>query len=361
MKKKFAIVTALTLIASMLVACGGVNPDKYVTLGAYEGMEVEVSYVTYTEEDVENSVVAELDAYVDAYDMYEYTVTDEDTVSQGSIVNIDYVGTLNGEAFAGGTAEGAHLEIGSGSFIDGFEDGLVGVKVGETVDLNLTFPEDYTADLAGQDVVFTVTVNSIDLREKPEYNDEFVASLQLDPTITTYEAMKDYIRDYLQSSCDEQNKTTLQLALWNTVYETCEVSEPPQELIDEQKEALSEYYEMYAEMYGMDLETFVTSYMGTDMATYEADMVTAATEEAKIDLVYKAIAKKEGIKVTDEIINESAANEYEMYGYASVEEMLADTGAEDYEAYVLRQEVLERLAEVMVVVETEPTSLMGTY
>lgn len=359
MKKRLSIVTALVLVSSMLVACGGMNPDKYVTLGNYEGIDVEVSYVTFTEEEVETSVNAELDAYVEAYDLYDYSVSDETTVSQGSIVNIDYVGTLNGEAFSGGTAEGAHLEIGSGGFIDGFEDGLVGKTVGETVDLNLTFPEEYhSPEMAGKDVVFTVSINSIDLREKPTYDDEFVASLQLDASITSYETMKDYIRDYMQSSCDEQNELALQEAVWTAVYGTCEVSEPPQELVDEKKIAAGEYYEKYAEAYGMDLETFISN-MGMDMTTYEEELSTIAVEDAKMELVYMAIAKKEGIKVDDKLVKATAEEEYAMYGYESAEALIEDMGEGEYEAYVLRKEVLEKLSEIVNVVEAEPISLIG--
>lgn len=137
--------------------------EKYVKLNDYMNMTVELSK-DYTVSD------ADIQSYIEyLMSMYpSYEVSDKKTVESGDVVNIDYVGKIDGEEFSGGSATGQHLEIGSGSFIDGFEDGLIGKNVGETVELNLTFPEDYTnnTDLAGKAVVFTVTINSIDTKKK---------------------------------------------------------------------------------------------------------------------------------------------------------------------------------------------------
>ena len=130
------------------------NALDYVTLGEYKGLTVQDQPVEVTEEQIDS----EVEYYIQLADALE-SVT-EGTVEEGDTANIDYEGKLNGEAFDGGTAKGYDLIIGSDSFIDGFEDGLIGVAVGETVDLPLTFPENYgNEELAGQDVVFTVTVN----------------------------------------------------------------------------------------------------------------------------------------------------------------------------------------------------------
>ena len=140
--------------------------EKYVTLGSYEGMSVEVAGdFEVSEEDVISYINDMLTYYPN------YTDTDKQVVEDGDCVDIDYEGKKDGVAFDGGTAEGHVLEIGSDSFIDGFEDGLIGAKVGETRDLNLTFPENYqSAELAGAKVVFTVTVNKIVDKEIVTYD-----------------------------------------------------------------------------------------------------------------------------------------------------------------------------------------------
>ena len=192
MKKK--LLTAVLLTMTMLLAgCSGkdageeatgssesINPEDYVKIGTLEGIEVTAEVEgEITEADVDAQIESELNYYVQYANMYDYeAVPDKTVVEDGDMVNIDYEGIKDGEAFAGGTAKGAYLEIGSGSFIDGFESGLVGHSVGEAVDLNLTFPENYSStDLAGQAVVFHVTINSIHDASKqivPEFNDEFI-------------------------------------------------------------------------------------------------------------------------------------------------------------------------------------------
>lgn len=361
MKKKLCLAAILTMMMTVLGGCGKVNPDKYVTLGNYKDLSVEVSYVTFTDEDVQTCAENELNAYIQIYDLYEYEpIVSANTVEQGHIVNIDYEGRINGEIFAGGSAQGAHLEIGSGQFIPGFEDGLVGKNVGENVNLDLTFPEDYqNTEYAGKDVVFSVSINSIDERENPEFTDELIASLNMGQDITTYEAYLDYLKNYLQDTCDEQNETALQSAIWEKVYAACEVSDPPQEMIDKQYADLEEYFQSYADYYSMDLETFVSSQMGMDMDAFKEKNMESATEQAKIELVYMAIAKAEGIDVNDKMMDEVAESEYALYGYTSADELINEMGEEDYKSHVMRVKVMERLSELVTVVENEPVSLLA--
>ena len=132
------------------------NVDECVKLAEYKGLEVTLGAYEVKEEDVKSNIESTLASYPN------YIDTDKTTVEEGDIANIDYEGLKDGVAFEGGTAQGANLEIGSNSFIDGFEDGLIGKKVGEDVELNLTFPEDYqNTELAGQAVVFKVKINKI--------------------------------------------------------------------------------------------------------------------------------------------------------------------------------------------------------
>lgn len=380
MKKKIKLIMLFAMMAAMLCACGKkgddslsdnqieVDPDDYVKLGDYSNLSVEVTYYDYSEEDVKSCVDSELEFYVDYYansynlDLYDYQVDlSANTVAQGSIVNMDYTGRIDGVAFEGGSAEGAHLVIGSGKFIPGFEDGLVDKQVGETVDLDLTFPEDYqNADYAGKNAVFTVSINSIDTRSMPEYTDELIQTLNISQDITTYQQYEDYIRQYLQDSCDDANEQMLQESIWNAAYGTCEVSDPPQQMVDSFYEDLNEYFETYAQYYSMDLETFISSQMSMDMETYQEKNREAATEEAKKELAYMAIAKAEGIVVDDTMMQEAAEAEYADYGYESADVMIQTMGKADFSSYVMRQKVLKRLEEIVTVKENEPVSIMET-
>jgi len=361
MKKKLCLAAILSMMMVVLAGCGKLNPDKYVTLGNYKDLSVDVTYVTFSEEDVQTCADNELGVYIQTYDLYDYEpIVSANTVEQGHIVNIDYEGKIDGQIFAGGSAQGAHLEIGSGQFIPGFEDGLVGKNVGENVELDLAFPEDYqNAEYAGKNVVFSVSINSIDKREMPEITDELIASLNMSEEITTYDAYLDYLRKYLQDTCDEQNETALQNAVWEAVYAVCEVSDPPQEMIDKQYADLEEYFRSYAEYYSMDLETFVSSQMGMDMTAFQEKNTESATEQAKIELAYMALAKAEDIDVNDKMMNEVAESEYALYGYASAEDLINEMGEEDYKSHVMRIKVMERLSELVTVVENEPVSLLA--
>lgn len=335
------------------------DPDDYVTLGDYDGLPAEIAYYTFSEEDVQMCVENDLGFYVEYFDLYDYEpIVSANTVENGSLVNIDYRGTLDGVAFDGGTAAGAHLLIGSGSFIPGFEDGLIGANVGDVVELNVTFPENYTEELAGQDAVFTVSVNSIDIQLMPTFTDELIASMNLGEDLTTYDAYVQYVRDYLKENCDEENQYILEDTVWEAAYSVCQVSDPPEFLVNSYVNDLEEYYESYAAYYGMDMETFVTSQMGITMEEYARMKQEYAIDQAKVELAYMAIAKAEGIDVDDAKIQEVAEEEYEMYGYISADEFITSITKFDFRSYVRRKLVTERLKEKIKIIELEPVSYL---
>ena len=246
--------------------------------------------------------------------------------------------------------------IGSGRFIPGFEDGLIGANVGDTVELNVTFPENYTEELAGRDAVFTVSVNSIDMQVMPTFTDELIASMYLGEDLTTYDAYVQYTRDYLKESCDEENQYMLEDTVWEAAYSVCQVSDPPEFLVNAYMNELEEYYEGYASYYGMDMENFVTSQMGITMEEYARIKQESAIDQAKAELAYMAIAKAEGINVDDAKIQEVAEEEYAMYGYTSADEFITSITKFDFRSYVRRKLVTERLEEKITIIELEPIS-----
>ncbi len=335
------------------------NPDDYVTLGDYEGLEVEVDTYNYTAEDVEQEMQSEFDYYIQNTQAYDYKKLDKDTVEDGDIVNIDYVGKKDGVAFDGGTAQGAHLTIGAGQFIDGFESGLIGHKVGETVSLNLTFPEQYhSEELAGQAVVFDVTINSIDEQSVPELNDEAVQ--KMGSGHNTVDEFKKSTEEYIAEKVAEQNEESKKAAVWEKVYGLCKVSDPPEAMVQDVLDRIATNLAAYANQYQVSEDDFLTIYMGTTREEYDVSSKENAVTSASEKLVAAAIAKKEGIEITDEVINEYASKDAEKYGYDSADAVIQQAGKESYYDYVLGQKVDDFLLTKVKIKEKEPVSIMST-
>ena len=265
------------------------------------------------------------------------------------MANIDYEGKKDGVAFDGGTAAGYDLEIGSGTFIPGFEEGLVGVKVGETKDLTLTFPENYqSADLAGQEVVFTVTVNSISAYHTPELNDEFVSGLGIEG-VTNVEQFEAYAKEGLEMEAENSYRINVQMQLLTLAVQNATIKDPQPELVSKYKNMSTSQMEYQAAMYGVDLETFVQGYYGVDMATFEAEMETGALETAKQALLCYKIALTENIEVTEEEMNTSIEANYAAMGYPSVETFKETVDLKEYKDSLLLDKVVNFLIENAVI------------
>ena len=328
-----------------------INVDEYVTLGEYKGLEVVSNVQVISDEEVESYI-----DYVVSMSGELEEVTDRDVVENGDVTNIDYEGKKDGVAFDGGTDEGYDLKIGSGSFIPGFEEGLVGVKKGETVDLNLTFPEDYPAeDLAGAEVVFTVTVNGIYQAVIPEFSDEFVASLEIE-NVATMDEYRAYIKSMMEESEKENALQDIQTQLISMVTENAEVSGVPQELVDRFYNINVNNMNYNAMMYGMDLESFVSAYYGLDAETFEAETVAAVEESAKQALVCLKIAADENITVTDEEMDAAVEENYAGYGYTSVDEFKAAIDMEEYRESLLLNKIVDFLVENATITEVPELS-----
>ena len=289
----------------------------YVTVGEYKDLPVELDPVLATDEDVMAEVNNQV-AYHDAYD-----VLTEGTVAEGDIANIDYEGKKDGVAFEGGTAQGYDLEIGSGTFIPGFEEGLVGVAVGDTVDLPLTFPEQYySEELAGAEVVFTVKVNSI--KKVPELSSELVNKLS-DGMYSTIDAYLANVRTTLEEEQKQAQDSITTNELMTQLYNTCTVNDYPQELVDYSLKEMNNYYTGFAESYGMTLEDFVQQYFGMDIDTYNQESEAAVKSSLEQELILAAVAESEGIdQLSDEEYAEGCSRYAENLGYDSADAFRAD-------------------------------------
>ena len=338
MKKRMtAIVVAGVTAAMLLAGCQTKElSNEYVTISEYKGVEItKIEKVEVTDEDVETEIQAILDTY---------STTEEVTgraAELGDIANIDYVGKKDDVAFDGGTAEGYDLELGSGTFIDGFEDGIVGYNVGETFDLNLTFPETYySEDLAGQEVVFTVTLNSLSVVVVPELTDEFVKE-NLSAESETVEEYKAEIKAELQELNDEDYETSLRNAAWSAILENATINEYPEDAVQEYVDILYSEYETMASYYGMEFADFLTTYMGMDEETFAAQVEEVGQAQVKSDLVRDLLVENVNVD-TSEAVFEAAYEEYaEYYGYETVEDFLSAMETADNKDYLDRLILLE--------------------
>ncbi len=288
--------------------------NECVTLGNIDDMTVTLENdYTLTDEIVHNNIESLL-----AYQAI-YEVTDKQVVETGDIVNIDYVGKKDGVAFNGGTATGYRLTIGSGQFIPGFEDGLIGVRVGDTVDLDLTFPENYgSEELAGAAVVFTVTVNSIDKQISMTYDeltDEFVSE---NFGMATVSELEENVRERLVEMGEEQKQTEIEDLVTEKVISEAEINIPDglvDQLCDQWVGILQNRNELD------DFESYVEGNYQLTMDEFYTQLREEVVENTKKQLVFEAVADKLKVTVSDEELDEyiDSIVSAGTYGYSSEE------------------------------------------
>ena len=319
----------------------GITAADYVELPAdYASLTVEVEPAAeVSDEEVENKIYEVRESKRELQEVDGRT-----TVEDGDIVNIDYVGRIDGEEFAGGSDQGYDLTIGSGSFIDGFESGLIGHEVGETVTLELTFPENYSdTTKAGVAAEFDVTINSIQEYNSPELTHEFVADLgimdEFGNAIASVDEFRSYVRNYLIESNESQYTQRLEEAIKNALAEKSTFKqEVPSAMVERVTESMVQELTTYAMQYGLDLKTLMQLAYGSTEEGYLDDIRAMASESVKRVIILKAIGDKEGLVMTDDQFQaelETAVNSAS--GYTSV----SDVPREDVEAY---REVLDRQA-----------------
>ncbi|MBQ9252329.1 MAG: trigger factor [Clostridia bacterium] len=279
-----------------------VQPD--VTLGQYKGLEVEIDKQELTDAMIDAEIERDRDKASRTVDVEDRPVAD------GDIVNLDYAGTIDGVAFEGGTAQGQSLTIGSGNFIPGFEEQMIGMAIGEEKDLNVAFPADYhSAEVAGKDAVFHVKVNGIQVVEKPELDDDFAADISDFDTFADYKA--DLVKR-LTERVEKNNENAAKNALVDKAVENAEV-DIPQAMIDTQGDYMIREMEMNAAYQGIRLDDYL-KYMGMTREALKAQNEPEAIRRVKNELVIEAIRKAEGIEPTEEDIEKQIAEQAERYG-----------------------------------------------
>lgn len=279
-----------------------------VELNKYKDFNFKKVTVEISDADIEDALIT-----LQERDMTYEPVENRDTVQKGDVAVIDFEGKKDGVAFEGGTAKGFSLNIGSGHFIPGFEDGVIGMKKGETKDLNLTFPKEYnSAELAGKDVVFTVTVHEIKEKVKPEINDDFARDI--DPNSKGLDDLKSKLKKGLQTEADKAT----QLEAFGQILEQIVKENPfevPYSFVKEQSDrlafnAMNQFYQMglNPEQVGISFEMMAQRYLAQ------------AEEQVKQAIVINEVAKLENIAVEEEDINKFLSFHAELQG-RTVEEI----------------------------------------
>jgi len=354
MKKTFAVIMAVCILLAMMSGCsivkskGRYNTDKYVTLGQYKGVEIDKVEVTpVTQEDIDAYVRQDLLKYAEKIDITDRPAQQWDTV------NIDYVGTLNGEPFDGGTASAQDLTLGSNKYIAGFEDGLIGATVGETVTLNLTFPEDYSKvydELNGQAVVFTVTVNSITEDKLPDITPEFA---QEKLGVETEEAYLEGVRKILEAQNEEAAMAERQKAAWAKVFAAATIKGYPKSETNALYKEKYAYYQQYAQEYGVTMDALIDQVYGMTAEEFENQLLSWVYEEMEYTMVVHAIAAEEGLSLTQSEYKAGYEKYLKQTGYDSEQAFYEASGTtfEEYfgkealEDNILADKVLRFLAE----------------
>ena len=355
MKKKLFVMTGVLFVMGVLAGCGRKNEEQTVTeqdvvqcvtLGEYKGLEIAMDPIQVDQQEWDELVdgtYGEALFYATGI-LVEDGITDR-AVEEGDVVNIDYEGKKDDVAFQGGTAQGAYLDIGSGTFIEGFEEGLVGVMPGDTVDLPLSFPERYdNADLAGQEVVFTVTVNYI----MPEgFHDAIVSALGIEG-VSTGEELRQFVYDYLYSVEEQNYNSILRNSVMLAFLESCEFKEIPEQILQEYKDNFQENIETGAAAIGVDADTYLMYYLGYS-GGLEAFLDEYAPEAVKQDAAVQAVADAEGLKVDDDELNAALLEAAQAAGYSTVEEFVQGGSIENYRDNMVYNKVLDFLMENAVV------------
>lgn len=348
-KKLIAAVTGICMIAGALSGCSSDTAENdYVSVSGYKGIEIDKVDVDtdISDEDVENEINSVL----------EENATDKEVTGRaaqlGDTADINYVGKVDGQEFDGGSADNYPLELGSGSFIDGFEDSIVGHNVGETFDWNGKFPDDYqNTDLAGKDVVFTITVNALTEPELPELTDDFVKTVSEESE--TVEEYREEVRKNLEETAQENYDSELNSAMWEAVLEKAEVKGYPDGEVDRIYNTYLEQYQEMASYYNMEYDEFIQLYTEMTVDEFEEEAKEAAKDNIKQSQVAEVIAEKEGLTLTDEEYEKEFEKLAEDYGYEDVDDLKEVAGEETLKQLVLQPIVQEWLAENCVQKETD--------
>lgn len=312
-----------------------------VTLGQYKGVEAPKAEVSVTDEDVEGRIK-------EMADRNSRMVSVEDrAVAKGDIANIDFEGFLDGVPFDGGKSDSFDLEIGSGQFVPGFEDQVAGMSISEEKDINITFPEDYHADLAGKAVVFHVKVNAIKVKEIPALDDEFAKDVS---EFDTLEELKKDVREKMLAEREEGAKRAFEDAAMAKVAAGIQ-ADIPNAMIEEQARRFVDNFRMQLQSQGVPYEQYMKM-TGMEEEKLMADAKAPAEGQVRMDLAIAAIVKAEGLEASDEDVEAEYSKMAGQYGM-DVENVKKYLNDDVIKEQIVRAKAVELVAAAAVPVKPE--------
>ena len=312
-----------------------------VTLGQYKGIEAPKAEVKVLAADV-NARLKEM------ADRNSRMVSVERKVKKGDVANIDFEGFMDGVPFDGGKSDSFDLEIGSGQFVPGFEDQIIGMEIGEEKDLDITFPEDYHADLAGKSVVFHVKVNAVKVKETPALDDEFAKDVS---EFDTLAELKKDVKAKLTEEREEAGRRAFEDIVMNKVAEGIQ-ADIPDAMVEEQAHRFVENLKMQVQSQGIPFEQYMQM-TNMDEEKLLEEAMGPAVGQVRMDLAVTAIVKEENIEVSDEEVEAEIAKMAEQYGM-DVERVKQFVNPELIKEEVARRKAVSLVVDSAVAVKPEP-------
>ncbi len=312
-----------------------------VTLGQYKGIEAPKAEVKVLAADV-NARLKEM------ADRNSRMVSVERKVKKGDVANIDFEGFMDGVPFDGGKSDSFDLEIGSGQFVPGFEDQIIGMEIGEEKDLDITFPEDYHADLAGKSVVFHVKVNAVKVKETPALDDEFAKDVS---EFDTLAELKKDVKAKLTEEREEAGRRAFEDIVMNKVAEGIQ-ADIPDAMVEEQAHRFVENLKMQVQSQGIPFEQYMQM-TNMDEEKLLEEAMGPAVGQVRMDLAVTAIVKEENIEVSDEEVEAEIAKMAEQYGM-DVERVKQFVNPELIKEEVSRRKAVSLVVDSAVAVKPEP-------
>ncbi|MBO4213945.1 MAG: trigger factor [Lachnospiraceae bacterium] len=314
--------------------------SKYVTLGDIDNISVEVPYTEVTDEFVIekiNEIVAEYPGH---------RVIDKTTVENGDIVNISYVGTIDGIEFEGGSDDNGFVTIGSGSMVPGFEEGILGLNVGETKSVNVTFPDNYYAEYAGKDAVFEITVKAIVEEVQMTYENIDDAFVMDTFGVETVQELFDQVKNYHIEDSESHRKSDAFDAIMNKVMEISEVN-VPKELLDYKVLSYLAQLKSGIEKAGMSVDVYLANYYQMTEEEFYTNVEGIVKESLEKQMVLSRYAETKGIELDEEAYASYKMSFMQYYGYADEEALYKDYPESEIKTACLCNQVSEHLLDVI--------------
>lgn len=356
MKKKLLAVAMCAVAVVSLAGCSGKISNEYITINQYKGLEVaKVEETEITDDDVESQVQSNLEATAITEDVTDRASEDGDTVNISATTD-----------FENGNLDNTDIEIGSGSLIGAngdyksFEDQLIGHNVGDTFDVTAQFPDDYeqSAELAGQAKTWSVTINSISKSTTPELTDEWVeANSEESKTVDEY---KEEVKKTLEENNTSSTNSTLQSEVLAALLEQVEVKKYPDGDVEDQVSEMTEYYQSYAEQYGMEFADFLEQQLGMTEDEFTTQLQSAAEDTVKQTLAVELLADKKNLEPSDKQYQEEYEKLASDYGYEDVDSLIEAAGEDTLKRMILQEKVADYLIESCVQVEEDDATDSST-